>query len=85
MDVKFKGACDGLDFKEKCENSETICEAVFKTNGQTCDSHCELLGLVCKDGWNDKSGTCAKDPGNAGGCDTAYDTQICRCMTGICI
>ena len=82
FDVKFKGACDGLNFEEKCEDSDTICEAVFRTNEQTCDSHCESLGLVCEDGWNDKSRTCVKDTGEASGCDQARRTQICRCITG---
>ena len=80
-DVKFKGACDGLDYERKCEDSETICEAVFRTNQQTCDKHCEKLGLVCEDGWNDISGTCHKSS-DASGCNVGQWTQICRCKTG---
>ena len=82
FNVKFKEACGGLDFEEKCEDSDTICEAVFETKGKTCAKHCESLGFVCEDGWNDKSRTCAKDTDEASGCDEARFMQICRCITG---
>ena len=80
----FKGACSGLDLEEKCEESETICEAVFVTNKQTCGRHCKSLGLVCEDGWNHKSDTCAKDKDSAldRGCELSQYMQICRCMEG---
>ena len=81
FNVKFKEACGGLDFEEKCEDSDTICEAVFETKGQTCAKHCESLGFVCEDGWNDKSGTCTKETGSSG-CGMALGTQICRCKRG---
>ena len=79
----FEGACKDLDFEQKCEHSETICEAVFRTNKQTCNSHCESLGLICEDAWNDKkSGSCVKDTDAASGCYIPYQMQICRCKTG---
>ena len=65
-----------------CEESETICEAVFETNGDTCDTHCQSRGLLCENAWNDASGTkCNTNKGNPLGCDAAYDTQVCRCKT----
>ena len=78
------GGCQGLDVVEVCAQSSTFCEAVFRTSQKTCDTHCELLGLTCKEGWDETSGNCASrltdDPRRIGnGCGMAYTTQICRC------
>ena len=80
--IIFIGACNGLDFETKCEETATICEAVFATNGATCGTHCQSLGLICEGAWNDISGTCDKDTGSASGCGIEYSKQICRCITG---
>ena len=85
--IIFIGACNGLDFKEKCEESATICEAVFMTKGATCGTHCQSLGLMCEEAWDEKSHTCAtKQTTDArrvdNGCSMSYNDQICRCTTG---
>ena len=67
---------------EKCEDSETICEAVFETDGSSCNSHCQSLGLKCEDAWNDVSGTCAKEGHADNACDVNMSKQICRCKKG---
>ena len=66
----------------KCEESETICEAVFKTNGLTCEIQCQSLGLVCEDGWDETSNTCVKKTYEESGCGTERGDQICRCTNG---
>ena len=78
------GGCQGLDVVEVCAESSTFCEAVFRTSGKTCDTHCELLGLTCEEGWDEASGNCASimtdDPRRIGnGCGMSYSNQICRC------
>ena len=80
--VIAKGACDGLDLVEKCEDSERICEAEFDTGGASCYSHCQSLGLRCEDAWNDGSGTCNKQAYSSNACDVHKQGQICRCMKG---
>ena len=79
FDIIFKGACDGLEFEEKCKESETICEAVFLTHFATCNWHCQSRGLTCEDGWSHVSGTCTKNADITGGCHNPYATKICRC------
>ena len=83
-----KGACADFDFEDKCEESATICEAVFWTNGATCNRHCKSRGLMCQEGWDDSGnpGTCSSklvdDPHKVGdGCGIGYGNQICRCTT----
>ena len=78
-------ACHGVDTVEVCTESATICEAVFNTGGETCDRHCQSLGLFCVAGWDD-GGACASkmtdDPRRVGnGCRIPYGTQICRCSS----
>ena len=87
--IIFIGACNGIDFLEKCEESGIICEAVFVTNGTSCDAHCQSLGLTCEDAWDDKRETCVKKTtgdwsfGNRCGIsDPDDEDQICRCATG---
>ena len=80
------GACNGLHFKEKCEESATICEAVFETKGTTCGTHCQSVGLVCEEAWDEASHTCASKLTTDGrrvgnGCGMSYGDQICRCAT----
>ena len=64
-----------------CTETARTCEAVFDTKGKTCSSHCESLGLVCEEGWDEQDGNCdSKILGRAGnGCSRPYQTQICRC------
>ena len=81
LDVILKGACDGLDFERECEDTETICEAVFNTNYGSCNIHCKSLGLVCEGGWNNGEG-CNKEWGSPNRCDKEYGDQICRCKKG---
>ena len=76
--ITFSEACNGLPVEKKCEASETICEAVFRTNLETCNSQCQSFGLDCEDAWNEYSGTCRKKL-NYHGCDNKLRMQICRC------
>ena len=83
----FLGACQDLDAVEVCSFSETACEAVFITNGKTCDSHCDSMGLECDSGWEITSKNCnsrvPKDPsGTRNGCGKSLGSQICRCSVG---
>ena len=83
----FSGACQDLDAVEICSFSETACEAVFITNGKTCDSHCDSMGLECDFGWEITSKNCnsrvPKDPsGTRNGCGKSLGSQICRCSVG---
>ena len=80
--IIFKGACTGLDFDKKCEESNAICEAVFHLGGFNCDIHCEALGLECEGAWNADSGTCTKDTSVNSGCNVTYSDAICRCTRG---
>ena len=76
------GICSGLSFVTKCKETERVCEAAFTTNGQTCKTHCQGLGLICENGWNEKvSGGCTKDLNDRTGCDVNLFGQICRCKT----
>ena len=80
-------ACYGLAFEEKCEESATVCEALFVTSGATCDTHCKSLQLSCQEAWDETSKTCAsKLTADArrldDGCRMSYNDQICRCTTG---
>ena len=84
--IIFIGACNDLDSTERCEDSATICEAVFVTKGATCDTHCQSLGFICEEAWDEKYQTCdsklrtdARRVGN--GCGMSYNDQICRCTT----
>ena len=83
----FSGACQDLDAVEVCSFSETACEAVFITNGKTCDSHCDSMGLECDSGWEITSKNCnsrvSKDPSvTRKGCGKSLGSQICRCSVG---
>ena len=76
-----------MNVVETCSYSERTCEAVFKTDGKTCDSHCQSMGLVCEMGWDESSETCdsraADDARRIGnGCGMSYGFQICRCSVG---
>ena len=82
--MESSGACNGLNFVDKCEESQTMCEAVFATNGDTCDTHCQSLGMVCKEAWDEQLKTCDsklvddnRREGN--GCGMGYEFQICQC------
>ena len=71
---------------EVCAESENMCEAVFNTGGETCDSHCQSFGLFCEAGWDEETGDCASkmtdDPRRVGnGCQIPYGKQICRCSS----
>jgi hypothetical protein len=81
----FKGICTGLTFVEQCTGSATVCEAVFQTDGATCDAHCESMGLNCEEAWDETDNTCStkqtSDSRRVGdGCTMSYGSQICRCM-----
>ena len=83
------GACKDLDAVELCSFSETTCEAVFITNGKTCDSHCDSMGLECDSGWEITSKNCnsrvPEDPSRSrNGCGKSLGSQICRCSVGNC-
>ena len=74
------------DLTEICEASSTICEAVFNTNGDTCEDYCQSLGRTCNEGWNVDGHTCngklesTEDSSRTGnGCNESYNYQICRC------
>ena len=78
-------ACAEFDFEDKCEESATICEAVFMTNGASCNIYCQSRGFKCQEGWDEGNNTCASklvdDPRKVGdGCDFGYNNQICRCI-----
>ena len=78
----------GLDAVEVCEETSEYCEAVFRTDGTTCNTHCESFGLVCTEGWDEEKGDCASkltvDSRRVGnGCDMVYGNQICRCSASI--
>ena len=79
FDIVFKGACNASNIRNVCEESETICEAMFQTKGATCNSQCQSMGLVCEDGWNDESGTCGRRDND--GCNSEKQGQICRCKS----
>ena len=77
-----------LDAEEVCEETPEYCEAVFRTSGTTCNTHCESSGLVCVEGWDETDGDCASkqtdDSRRVGnGCDMVYGNQICRCSSPI--
>ena len=64
-----------------------MCEAVFNTRGDTCDHHCQSLGLTCKEAWDEVKRTCDskrvddnRREGN--GCGMRYSDQICQCTVG---
>jgi hypothetical protein len=78
----FQGVCNGRNIKETCEDTENICEAVFRTRGSTCNRQCQSLGLTCENGWNDVSGTCRKNRRDRTGCGKKRQLQICRCKQG---
>ena len=84
MNTASLGACDVFNFMEKCAESATMCEALFATNGNTCDSQCQSLGFTCEEGWDEEEETCASklthDTRRVGdGCGMPYGGQICRC------
>ena len=73
-----------------CEESATVCEAVFRTSGSTCDTHCQSLGLSCERAWDNDAGVddggCASKVTDdfrriGNGCGMIYVDQICRCST----
>ena len=72
------------DIKEECENTVEKCEAVFRTNGVTCDHQCGLLKLTCVKSWNSLSnqgnGDTCKLRGPEQGCGRRWNLQTCRCM-----
>ena len=71
----------GLKALEACDETPRTCEAVFYTNGKTCSSHCDSLGLVCEEGWDESNKDCSsKIKMRVGtGCLSPYNIQICRC------
>ena len=84
FNIVFKGVCSRfseLRNEEICGNSETICEAVFRTNGDTCQNYCQSHGLLCENAWNDESGKCNSDKSHPIGCDATKNGQVCRCKT----
>ena len=85
--ILCSGACQDLDAVEVCAHSATTCEAVFITDGKTCDIHCESMGLECEMGWDETSKSCDSKVSNdqnriGNGCGMSYESQICRCSVG---
>ena len=81
--------CDNLPAVDICEETETFCEASFRTDGSTCNDFCEDHGLACVEGWDEdgsdlscslKLTTDDRRVGN--GCGMQYGTQICKCGSG---
>ena len=81
--------CSNLPAVDICEETETFCEASFRTDRSTCNEFCEDHGLACIEGW-DEDGTdlsCSlkltNDDRRVGnGCGMQYGTQICKCGGG---
>lgn len=85
--ISCSGACKDLDAVEVCACSATTCEAIFITDGKTCDIHCESMGLECEMGWDETSKSCDSKVSNdqnriGNGCGMPYKSQICRCSVG---
>ena len=81
FDIIFTEVCDGVKFDRKCRSTSAICEAVFKTNGASCNSHCQSLGLLCENGWDNNGRNCEKTHQYVG-CTNEFKDQICRCKIG---
>lgn len=60
-----------------CRESNTECEMLIQTGGETCRDYCQSQGGACIDAWNDDDGTCGRL--NDEGCDAELDLQICNC------
>jgi hypothetical protein len=62
------------------DDGRQFCEVHVSAGGNnrtTCNAYCARFDAACIDGWNDGANRCTH--AEQGGCQTAYNRQVCRC------